>query len=227
LIRRWWRSWLVRGLEVIWRRSLLTLVRVHRNRQVESAVKKWNHEPRIPAEMAPRVGVHRKEVGVIKSEAGNRIPSRRKAAVREHRIRRKIIGVNRTIPSGRTARSRRGAEPRAGPSSATRGPRANGRACRRGVRNSPGCCGNEGMRATHGRHCPTPALCLADEWKRAKKNEKQNCAPHDRYPNKALTALHCIRRSYPLQRYRFSRSALFPPRLGFPVTRDYAITEGP
>jgi len=203
------------------------LVRVHRNRQIESAVKKWNHEPGIPAEMAPRVGVYRKEVGVIESEARHWIPARRKAAVREHGIRGKIIGVRCAIPACRMTRSRRGAKPRAGRASATHRPRANRSASRRGVRNAPGCGGNEGMRATHGRHCSAPALRLADEWKHANKNKKKECAPHGRYPNKALTSPHCIRRARPLQRYLLSGFALFPPRLDFPVTRDCVITEGP
>jgi hypothetical protein len=47
-------------------------------------------------------------------------------------------------------------------------------------------------------------------------------------PNEALTVLHCIRRTLRLQRYsEFSSADFGARRLGFPATRDCAITEGP
>ena len=46
-------------------------------------------------------------------------------------------------------------------------------------------------------------------------------------PDEALTVLHCIRRSHLLQRYPQFAVANSARALGFPATRDCAITEGP
>jgi len=46
-------------------------------------------------------------------------------------------------------------------------------------------------------------------------------------PDEALTVLHCIRRAHRLLRYPNSSAPISPRRLGFPATRDCAITEGP
>lgn len=46
-------------------------------------------------------------------------------------------------------------------------------------------------------------------------------------PDEAFTVLHFIRRGHRLERYPKFRATVSHARLGFPATRDCAITERP
>src|SRR6266481_1392425 len=126
--------------------------------------------------VAPSVRMGGKKMWVVKPEAGHRMVVRRKSPVRKNRISRKIAAASsRVVPAGGTCGSRCGGHASAHRGVANNRPCGNGGMNRRGMRCSPGCGGNEGMCAGHGRHRSAAMLLgLPDERNCANKKEKKD-----------------------------------------------------